>query len=480
MSLRRLIKDLSFYGIIDAVQRFLGFLFIPYYALKLTQNEYGEYDLFVVISSTLYVIVDLQLISGFNRFYNEYKSRKEKSELIGSILIIRFVAWIIVTITVLSLLHFGSLDSAYWPSYQSNGTEWLLIVFYPIATSLFDSMIALSRMSRRKKSFGLITFLTLLITYASAVFLLESTNLKVIGLLCSLFFGKLSGGIVGLFIMRDSVSIKLNYSIVKELIKYCVPLIPGWWISFASLYISRFLVYGEIGAQYNALLSILMKSLLLVNIVTLSFKTAWYPLAMAVHAKKDSKEFYVSSNRLFLISLSVVLIIGTLAVDFTVNNFLPSNYAEVTVYFPIFLLSTVVAAAEDNFQLGLTLSKKTTLISIGAFIYSIASAAILLIFIDDYGLFAVGFSLLIPSIMRLVFTYIASQKYFYIPYSRSTIILFMVLVFLMSVYQYSIINELGSLVFLKILLSSFGVIYLLVVVKGSDVKRILELIRERA
>ena len=468
MSLSNLIKDLSFYGLIDSIQRLFGFLFIPYYTIKLTQVEYGNFDLFVVISSALYVIVDLQLISGFNRLYHEYESSKAKKELIGSILIIRFFIGIIVSFIILLLLYHGSLETSYLPPFKSNVSEWILIVFFPISTSIFDSVIALSRMSRSKKSFGVITGVTLVVTYASALFFLECTNFKVSGLLAAMLFGKLFGGIGGLLLLIDQISFKFNYSIAKNLMKYCLPLIPGWWITFVAVYISRFLVYGQNGAEFNALLSILMKSLLLVNIVTLAFRTAWYPLAMAVYAEKKSQKFFISANRIFLTSLFMVLLVGTASVDFVVHNFLPNTYSEVAIHFPMFLLGTVLAAAEDNFQLGLSLSKNTKLITIGSFIYSFTSIFILICFVEEYGLTAVGYSLLISASVRLLYTYIVSQRSYYIPYDKRAAFTFMIFSLLIFLYNYALSTEYENKYMLKLIVIICGIVLLPFLVARSD------------
>ena len=88
MSLKILSKDFSFYGIIDILQRSIGFILIPYYTRRLTPSEFGEYDIFIVISAFLFVLIDLQIIAGFNRFYHEFKSTIEKQKLIGSVILL--------------------------------------------------------------------------------------------------------------------------------------------------------------------------------------------------------------------------------------------------------------------------------------------------------------------------------------------------------------------------------------------------------
>ncbi|MDB4684339.1 oligosaccharide flippase family protein [Akkermansiaceae bacterium] len=478
MGLGNLVKDFSFYGLIDVLQRTIGVILIPYYTARLSPEEFGNYDICIVLSSFLFIFIDLQIIAGFNRFYHEHGSKTEKQRLIGSVIVIRLLLGAILAIVFLLAGYIGYFEIAYLPSFYNNKISWVIIALFPLSTSLYDALIAQSRMSGNKLAFAFPSLISVLFSSIGAIFLIELYGLGVNGILLALLLGKLSGSLISYIIQSRDITFTLDYDIIKKLLKYTIPLIPGWWLAFFSVYFARFFVYGELGAESNAVLAVTMKILLVVNVFTLSFRTAWYPIAMSYIGNSDSEKFYIASNKIFTLGLLAILFTSTLLIDPIISVFLPESYEVVAVIFPLFITSTVFAELDINLQLGTQLAKKTIWISIGAATYFFLSISIVLNFTNEYKLHAIGFSLLIPSFIKLLLTFISSQYFWHINYSVRTLVAFFLGTSLILLYFYLEYLGLLSDLELNALLIIGGLLSFFLAVRKSDLRRGIFIIKK--
>lgn len=479
MSLGKLVGDFSFYGSIDVLQRTIGVVLIPYYTARLSPEEFGNYDIFIVLSSFLFVLIDLQIIAGFNRFYHEQASKIGKQRLIGSVIVLRILLGVILAVVFLLAGYMGYFEIDYLPSFYNNKTNWLIIALFPISTSLYDALIAQSRMSGNKLAFAFPSLISVLFSSIGAIFLIEVYSLGVTGILYALLIGKLSGSLASYISQSKEIKLSLDLGIIKNLLGYSIPLIPGWWLAFFSVYFGRFFVYGQLGAESNAILAVTMKSLLVVNIFTLSFRTAWYPIAMSYIGDSNSERFYIIANKIFTLSLLVILFSSTLVIDFLVEGFLPESYEMVVMIFPLFITSTVLAELDINLQLGAQIAKKTIWVSIGALVYFIFSIFIILNFTNEYKLFAIGFSLLIPSFIKLLLTYISSQYCSHIDYSLTTLGVFFLGIILILLYSYLGYRNLFTILELKLFLVSSGLILFYLAISKSDLRKAHKILKSR-
>ena len=479
MSLKILSKDFSFYGLIDILQRSIGFILIPYYTRRLTPSEFGEYDIFIVISAFLFVLIDLQIIAGFNRFYHEFKSTIEKQKLIGSVILLRLILGLILALVFYLAGYLGYLESVYFPSFYNNRINWMMIVLFPISTSLFDALIAQSRMSRNKLGFALPSLISVFFSSIGAIITIEVYNLGISGILLSLLLGKFSASLISYFVQKKEIKLTLDLKLLKIISSYCFQLIPGWWLVFLSVYFARFFVYGQLGAEFNAILSVTMKSLMVINIFTLSFRTAWYPIAMSYIGNSNSNNFYILSNRIFSLSLLFILFASTFLIDFIIDIALPESYQLITMIFPLFITSTVISELELNIQLGNQLAKKTIWISIGSLMYFVSSMFIILNYTNEYKIYAIGFSLLIPSLFKFVITYCSSQYFWHINYSKKTLISFFLGSFTIMLYSYFRHINLLSNLELKILLFIIGLFLFFFANQKSDFIKVYNIIKKK-
>jgi O-antigen/teichoic acid export membrane protein len=416
MSLRNLSADFAFYGLLDLLQRSVSLVMVPLYTRFLTQQEYGELDMVLVLTSIFVVIVDLQLISGFSRFYLDYRKRGSGGEFVGTILLVRLLGGVTIAIVVFAAGMAGLVEWSFVPSFQQHRTAWSMVLLMVPLTLAYDVLLLQARMLRWKRPFATGALSSVVVSAALSVLFVVVLGWGIVGVMLGLVLGKVCGVTWLLVDCWSEISWRIDRAVLKPLFSYSLPLVPGWWMSFGSAYIGRFFIFGVHGADANALLAISMKVTSAIGLFAVSFRSAWLPLAMSYIGETDGERFYVRSMRLFMAgSLGSTLCLAAF-LHLILAVLMPGGYAVVELYFPLFAVATLIAECESNLQLGNQIAKKTHWISLGALLYLVVNLAILAWLTARFGVIAAGLGLTVASLAKAMTTYVSGQFFHRIPY----------------------------------------------------------------
>jgi len=220
--------------------------------------------------------------------------------------------------------------------------------------------------------------------------------------------------------LRHEVAVCVDRTVLRPLLAYSLPLVPGWWLSFASAYVGRFFVYGSLGAEGNALLAVAMKVTSVIGLFAVSFRSAWLPLAMGYIGDSAGQAFYVRSMRLFMAGSLCSTVCLAVFLHPLLAVFAPGPYAIVELYFPLFAVGTLIGEWESNLQLGNQISKRTMWISLGGVVYLVVNVAILMTLTSSLGVVAAGLGLAVASVARAAVTYVSAQRNWHIPYDMTS------------------------------------------------------------
>ena len=418
MSIKSLSVDFAFYGLLDLLRRSVSIIMVPVYTRVLSQKEYGELDIIIIFSSVLFVLVDLQFTAGFSRLYYTHNAVGKGKRFVGTAIISRLVGGIAIPAGFIFLGYLGNLEFSIFPSFKHNTTAWILAVSIIPLTLTYDILILQARMLRWKKWFAIGSLSTCLLSGSVSTYFAVVLEWGIVSVLLGLFIGNLVGLCLLGWGLRKEVKLCLDIEPFKELIRYTWPLIPGFWLSFSSVYLNRFFVFAELGADENAILSLCMKITGVIGMFAIAFQSAWQPLAMSNIGSEDGHVFYVRSTRFFIAGSIFCMFCVTAFLDPILAILAPSAYSVVKYYFPLFAVGWVLSTCASNLQLGHQIAKTTHWISINAFVTTSINVAILSIFITRYGLFAVGFAWVISFTASFLLTYYTAQKKYHIPYDN--------------------------------------------------------------
>ena len=205
-----------------------------------------------------------------------------------------------------------------------------------------------------------------------------------------------------------------------------MPLVPGWWLGFTTSYLNRFFVFAQLGPAQNAILAVCIKIASVIGLFSVSFATAWQPLAMSHIGDKSGEVFYVRSMRLFIAGGIFSIFCLSALIEPILTYLTPNSYGVIKYYFPMFAVIALLRACTTNLQLGNQIAKTTHWVSISAFIAFTINLIILIFLTKSYGIFACGLAWIVSFTAQDVLLYATAQKNHHIPYDNKA---FLFLVF---------------------------------------------------
>ncbi|MGE3341968.1 MAG: lipopolysaccharide biosynthesis protein [Vicinamibacterales bacterium] len=424
MSLRDLSADFLFYGVLDFVQRSVGFLMVPLYTTMLSQAEYGNLDILLIVCATAMVVVDLQFSAAFSRLYLEYQRTGEGKRFAGTIIVVRAIGGVTIAAAVMLAGALGYVEWGFVPSFRNNTVAWGLVgVLVPLSL-VFDVQLIQSRMLRRKRPFAVGTLGGTLISVVASVVFVAVWHWGMPGVIAGLVVGKAVGAALLTWALRDETALLIDRRVLRPLLQYSLPLIPGWWIGFAGGYLGRFFVYGIEGADQNALLAVSMKIAGLIGLFSISFRSAWQPLAMAYIGDAGGERFYVRSLRLFMAGAFLTALLLAVFLHPLMSIMVPEQYGSVEVYFPLFAVAVLIGECESNLQLGNQIAKRTLWISISSVVYLLVNVVVLSALTASLGVVAAGLALALASLAKGAVTFASAQMHWRIPYDIRAMAIF--------------------------------------------------------
>jgi len=412
-----------FYGLLDFLQRSVGIILIPLYTRVLSQKEYGELDIIIICSSVLCVLVDLQFIPGFSRLFYEHRDAGRGERFAGTAIVGRLIGGVAIAIVFLALGFLGHVEVGFLPSFKNNTAVWIIAVIGVPLSLAYEILLLQTRMLRRKGWFAIGALSSAFLSGALSAFFVIVFHWGIVGVIFGLVMGRFISLLLLAWGLRKEVVLCLDAKPFKELIRYTLPLIPGWWLGFGTSYVSRFIVFGQLGADENAILAVCMKIAAATGFFTAAFQTAWLPLAMAQIGKSSGEEFYIRSMRLFIAGGIFSTFFLSAFIKPVLMIFTPGSYAAVGYYFPLFAIATLVAGCGSNLQLGNQIAKTTYWISISAFIAIVINVAMLIAFTKTYGIFAAGLAWIVSFIVQDVILYVTAQRSHHIRYDKRAFLL---------------------------------------------------------
>jgi len=423
VSIKTLSADFIFYGLLNFLQRSVGIIMVPIYTRVLSQADYGSLDIIIIVSSVLCVLVDLQFVAGFSRLYYEHRNKGKGKRFVGTTIVSRLTGGITIPALFLGLGFLGNIEFSFLPSFKANTSVWILAAISVPLTLTHDILLLQTRMLRWKKLFAIGALSTSFFSCALSVFFVIVLKWGIVGVFLGLVLGRLVGLLLLSGGLRKEVKLCFDVEPFKELMRYSMPLVPGWWFAFGSAYVSRFFVFAELGAAENAILAVCMKVVSAISLFNRTFQLAWQPLAMAYIGNDSGEVFYVRSMRLYIAGGLFSIFFLTTFIGPILTVLTPDSYNVVKYYFPLFAVGALLSGCANNLQLGNQIAKTTHWISISSIVCIAINVIMLIAFTKSYGIVAAGLAWVVSFTVKDVIMYITAQRNYYIPYDKKSFLL---------------------------------------------------------
>jgi len=415
MSAKKIVLENSFLYIFSSLLvKAVGFLLLPIYTLFLTPEDYGIINLTTGFIQVSIFIIAFSLYSSAIRFYTDYKEDREKLKIFyGSI--ISFIL-----ISGFSFLAIGLIFREFIVSWFFEG-----INFYPIVLIAFITLIFLSLHTMHQhilqgmqqgKKLTLINLIVFGITVLLKLFFIGYMKLGALGVLISQLI--INAAYV-IFMITDLKKnnlfiFQIDYKILKEALKYSIPLMPHNLSTRIASFASRIFVnisgtlatvglYG-IAIQFGTLIDVIQSA------VNRAFQP-WFFDIMNKESTKNRKELVSLSNLLLYFYSLIYMGIGLFSQE-VVIIMINERYLLSWTVIPILVIGFSIKSIYYFYVNILFFYKKAARrLFIATIIGSLADIIFAYVLVPKHGMYGAAFAFLLAKIVVVSIVIFISKLY---------------------------------------------------------------------
>ena len=436
-----LAKNTAIVSIGKICTQLITFFLLPVYTAVLSNEEYGVVDLLNTLTSLLLPIVTLQIEQGIFRYLIDCRENNEKQiKLITTIIrfmIIQSIACIVIFLCVSPFIH----------------NEYKYFLIANLLMGIFSSLLLqICRGLGDNATYAIGSFITGAFTVVLNVIFIVAFRWGAYGMLGAI---AISNFICAVYIFLKRKIYKyikpkqFDKKILKEIIKYSVPLIPNmisWWIVSAS---DRTIISAVIGIAQNGIYSAANKFSGVFTTLYSVFNLTWTESASININSEDRDEFF-SKILDFVIRFFGCLCLGTIAVmPFAFNILINEKFAEAYYQIPILILGSVFNILV-SFVGSIYVAKKLTKeIAKTSIISAVINIFVNIVLIKSIGLYAASISTVIAYALMFIYRWIDVKKY--VKFNVNKILMFaLTIMYGITIFTYYLKNTMISVVVLVI------------------------------
>ncbi len=319
------------------VSKLIVIFMLPFYTSYLTSAEYSTADLITNLCNLLIPMACLGVSEGIFRGAASKNVDKESFFTNGALLMIIGSAVFLALSPILNLFDYF------------NDYIWLIIL-YVLASNIHSVCSQYVCAIGKTKLFAGQGVLNTMLTVALNILFLVGFDMGINGYILSIILADFLSTVFLFFVARlyrAFIPKKISKQILKELLRFCLPLIPStvfWWITGVS---DRYMVAYFCSDEMNGLYAAAYKIPTLLTYVVIIFNDAW---KLSAVAESDDREecarFYSGVFKYYLAVMfagGAILAVG--AQIFAKILFAESYFAAWT-YIPILSAATVFTALD--------------------------------------------------------------------------------------------------------------------------------------
>ncbi len=449
---KKLLKNTMILSIGNFFTKLISFFLLPLYTYLLSTKEFGLVDLINVLVTLALPFITLQIEYSLFRFLIENRDNEDKKKKIISTGFIQVVFQIIIVISVFLILSL----------FIKNDYKYFLMI--NVIVYCFSSFFQqLSRGLGNNKVYSISSVISAVITILFNILFLVVYSFGARGMLTGMFLGQLACILYIVFTLKIHRYIKRDLydkTMLKEILKYSLPLIPNaisFWILNAS---DRFIVTYFLGLNYSGILAAAHKFSSAYIMVYNVFHQSWLE-SVSEHINDEDIDSYYNKilNRALKIFMSIGFVIISI-MPFVYKLMIDKNYYDGYYQLPIIMLGSifnVLVALETSIYYA---KKNTKAVANTSIFAAIINIVVHFILVKKIGLYAASISTAVAYFSMSVYRYFDIKKrYFTIKIDFKNTMLFFSLI-LITIPAYYLGDKI-----LKMIVFTITIILLLIVNK---------------
>lgn len=399
------------YGIGKFLPQVIGFFLIPLYTAYLSPEDYGIVELTAAFGAFSLIFMRLALPGSVARFYYEHKEGPELRDYITTI----YWSLLGISVGMAALIY---LLSYFFLHHLVPGLPLWPFVGIVLLTDIFSSNSEIQKrliQARKQSAYSAkLSIATSLIGIITAIILVAGFNMGALGMVCASLVGSAIFFTQAQFYLRKDMGGNFDFKLLIPSFKYAMNILPSHLVTPFGNLLSRSLLSGFASLAAVGLYSLAMRFITPLYLISDAFNTAFSPIYFEAR-KKDDVEGYKkledACKKLWIIAIFMFVAASALTPSL-IHLITPERYhpaAELIPFMAISFLPTVLTVMYSN---EMYYSKKTAWVSVIAATRFLSNLAIALLFIKQWGYYALILAKFVENTIIMAFSIFISRKMF--------------------------------------------------------------------
>lgn len=460
-----LVKSTVIIGIGYIIPTIINLLLLPLYTKNLTKEEYGMYDLLVVVAALVVPVVIMRLDAGLFRFLISSREDERKTkEVLSSALLIALVTPVIA---------FAALLVPFW---KADLIIKFGIVLYIYFSAAYATIGYTTRGLGRNDIYVKMVCVQFVFLLGLSVILVSFCDMHLSGVLIAMNIAIFISIVYGCLKAKIMQYISLSYfskSCLKEILNYSLPMVPNniaMWVVNTS---DRLIITGVLGFGANGIYAIANKFPSYMSQVTGVFNMSWQENASMYVDDKDAGHYFSEiTNSILNILFSMSAMLLGLA-PFMFMLLVKTDYTEAYPQLPILVIGLLFSCVTSHYGSIYLALKRTKIIGFTSVAGAVLNLVINIMLVRKIGLYAASISTLISFGIIMVVRMNVLKKYIRVEIDRKRMIIGTLILAALSVMYYMNIWWLSAI---SVLIATVYSLYL----NNQLIKAILSKVRVRS
>jgi len=421
----KIIKNTSLYTIGNIIPQAAGFFLLPIYTRYLAPADYGIVSSMQVLNTILAVVFTLAVERSVYRLYWDYKTEKEKKDYLGSIVV---ALGGIATIVLALLFLFKGLVGLIYKS----------IPFYPfyvyaIITAYFTAFERVPKiylqLRQKAGSFVILSIIQFFVNTGFVLWFIVGLKAGATGMLQGQMIGHGIMLPIFLFMAFKIISFTVKPSILRESLKFSLPMIPGllsaWVLNLSDrIFIERYFSLADVGI-YSLGYKIAGLVLILSGAFNLAYSPFFYKLANSNDQLAARKQLFSYNNTFVMVILLICFLISLFSKE-AIVILLDARYADAYKIVPIIALAYFVSQAGGLMNRSIYQEKKTVAIMLISIFSAVLNIGLNFLLVPILGAYGAAYATVLSFTGWFIVEYWYAKRCYFIPYQWKQILVFLV------------------------------------------------------
>lgn len=434
---RKFIKDSIIYTIPSLLSRSTSFFLIPLYTRILNPSTFGSFDLFLIFTNLINLTISLEITQAVARFYVDEESKNKKRLILSTsfwFTIFCYLFFLLITFYFsIPLSKYIMGDIKFNKTFQFG----LIYIFF---TGIYYFIQNQLRWDLKSIEYSILSAINAILTIFFTFILCNFLHFGLDGIIFSMILSSIISLVYGLYILKNDIKFIFSNNLLKNLLKFSIPLVFSSLSVYISNYIGRILITKYSSLTELGVYAIAFRISSIIGLVMTGIQTSLSPLIYSHHKEKDTPEVIAKIFRYFVFTSLLVSSILIIYSNLIVNIFSTKDYFDAEKLL-IFLIPSILFSQMYIFAPGIGIAKKTIYYIWINLVGAILSIILNYILIINFGIQGASIANLLVYFILFIIYMILSQSLYYVPHEWNKIFLLFTLSFIvLFFFKYFLIN----------------------------------------